>query len=335
MKQPEIDFVVLWVDPNDPAWQEEKAKYHPQTGTDSSVVRYQNWENFRYWFRAVARYAPWVNRIHVVTCGQVPEWLNVNHPKIHLVNHSDYMPSEALPTFNSNAIEMGIHRISGVAELFVLFNDDEFLSAPIEPDFYFCNGIPVDMPGFIKPPCKIPGKAFSSSLFNNSQVLQKYFTKKDILKGKLHHWLNPVYGKTCLRTMRWLYVKKLPGFIMPHLSVPYLKSDFQKVWEKEADILQQTQRHRFRSEADVTHFLFRNWRMCEGAYIPRKSLGKYFSIDGPQSAEAAAKAIRTSRYPEICINEVCTGESFEQAKKIINQAFAETLEDTCEFETKE
>ena len=332
MEHADIDFVVLWVDPNDPQWQAEKNQYTPQAGTDTGVVRYQDWENFRYWFRAVAKYAPWVHRIHLVTCGQVPDWLNVNHPKIHLVKHSDFMPPEVLPTFNSSAIEIGIHGISELAEHFVYFNDDMFITAPIAPDFYFREGIPTDTPGFITPPKKKSGDVFACLLFNNSQILQKYFTRKDILRGKLCSWLNPAYGKTFIRTLRWLFVQDFPGFIMPHLSVPYVKNDFRKVWFREEKALRETQKHRFRSEKDVNHFLFRNWRMCEGAYIPQKSSGKYFSIDGRKSAVAAAKAIRTGRYSEICINDVCTGAVFEEAKRIINEAFEETLGSPCVFE---
>ena len=33
----DIDFVVLWVDGNDPVWQAEKAKYQGQTLDDSNT----------------------------------------------------------------------------------------------------------------------------------------------------------------------------------------------------------------------------------------------------------------------------------------------------------
>ena len=86
----DIDFVVLWVDANDPNWQSERAKYTQGESDDASVIRYQNRDNFKYWFRSVAKYAPWVRKIHLVTCGQTPDWLDINHPNINLVKHSDY-----------------------------------------------------------------------------------------------------------------------------------------------------------------------------------------------------------------------------------------------------
>ncbi len=328
----DIDFVILWVDSNDYTWQKSKASYMPSTDDDGSFVRYQNWDNLRYWFRAVALYAPWVRKIHFVTCGQIPLWLNVENPKLHLVSHNDYMPADALPTFNSSAIEVGIHNIQGLADHFVYFNDDVFLTAPITPEFFFQNGVPCDMPGFLMAPQRVEGNVFSSLLVNNSEIIQKHFTKKQILNKRTFEWLNPAMGKTFLRTLRYIGQKEFPGFVIPHLSVPYLKSDFQKVWEQEAAVLQATQHHRFRNEKDVTHFLIRNWRMCEGTYAPRKSKGKYFSVDGINTAYRAARAIQKRKYPEICINEVCTGEHFEAAKAIINVALATRLDKPCEYE---
>lgn len=328
----DIDFVVLWVDSNDSDWQIEKAKFSPKKSEDVSLIRYQNWDNIKYWFRAVAKYAPWVRQIHFVTCGQLPEWLNIKHPKINWVKHSDYMPADALPTFNSSAIEIGINHIPNLAEHFVFFNDDVFLTAPITPEYFFKNGNPYDMPGFLSPPKKVVGNVFSSLLLNNSNILQKHFSKEQLLKSRIHEWLNPKMGKTFLRTLYHFFSKGFPGFVIPHLSTPYLKSDFDKVWNIESQILSETQRHRFRNEDDVTHLLIRNWRMCEGCYVPKKSKGKYFSVDGEKTARSVAAAIIDRKYPEICINEVCSGDLFEKVKKIINEAFNRTLCDVCEFE---
>ena len=332
MYKSDIDFVILWVDPNDPDWQIEKNKYTPNATDDVQLIRYQSWDNLHYWFRSVAEYAPWVRKIHLVTCGQVPAWLNTEHPKINLVRHADYMPASALPVFNSSAIEAGLHKIPDLAEKFVFFNDDMFLTAPIEEDFYFYNGTPVDMPGWIKPPSQMEEGPFSSLLKNNATVIASYFDKKQVMKNKKASWLNPFYGKTFLRTLRYMNTKEFPGFVMPHLSTPYLKDDFEKVWAKESAVLTATQHHRFRSREDVTHFLIRNWRMCEGAYIPKKSTGKYYSLDGEKKAKAIASAIVTQRYPEICINEVCSGAEFEQVKEIVNEAFRNKFPSKCEFE---
>ena len=72
----DIDFVVLWVDGNDPEWRAEKAKYQGAVTDDSnSVNRFRDWGLMPYWFRAVEKFTPWVHKIHFVTCGHVPEFL--------------------------------------------------------------------------------------------------------------------------------------------------------------------------------------------------------------------------------------------------------------------
>ena len=47
------------------------------------------------------------------------------------------MPAEALPTFNSHAIETSLHHIPGLAEHWLYFNDDFFLGRPIRPEALF------------------------------------------------------------------------------------------------------------------------------------------------------------------------------------------------------
>ena len=105
MKHGAIDFVVTWVDGNDPAWQQEKQKY-TAVNADVRVNRYREWDQLKYWFRAVEKYAPWVNKIHFVTWGHLPEWLDTTNPKLNIVNHKDYIPEEYLPTFSSHTIEL-------------------------------------------------------------------------------------------------------------------------------------------------------------------------------------------------------------------------------------
>ena len=90
----DIDFVVLWVDGNDPEWRAEKAKYQGAvTGDSNSVNRFRDWGLMPYWFRAVEKFTPWVHKIHFVTCGHVPEFLNLDHPKLSHVSHSDFLLS--------------------------------------------------------------------------------------------------------------------------------------------------------------------------------------------------------------------------------------------------
>ena len=82
-----IDFVVTWVDFNDPLW---RKMYTDFTGKEivADANRYRDWGLFKYWFRAVEKYAPWVNNVFLITCGQKPDFLNLDHPKLKFISHS-------------------------------------------------------------------------------------------------------------------------------------------------------------------------------------------------------------------------------------------------------
>ena len=144
-----IDFVITWVDGSDPEWQWEKKKYvTAEQEEDDGVagkIRFADNGLLRYWFRGVEKFAPWINRVFFVTFGHLPNWLNINHPRLTIVRHDEFIPAECLPTFNSSAIALNLHRIPGLAEQFVFFNDDMYLTAPVQPDIFFRNGYPRDM----------------------------------------------------------------------------------------------------------------------------------------------------------------------------------------------
>jgi len=134
-----IDFIVTWVDSNDPAWIESYNYFRP----NKPIVdrgRFRDWNLFKFWFRAVEKYAPWVNKVFLVTNGKFPDWINPNCKKLVLVKHSDYIPEEKLPTFNSNTIELYFNRIKGLSEQKVdkiLNICNEILSTGFQPSNIF------------------------------------------------------------------------------------------------------------------------------------------------------------------------------------------------------
>ena len=138
-----IDVVYTWVDGTDEAWDDaRRARLDGLAGTAltreaSGRARYLDHGELRYSLRSLHLFAPWVRRIHVVTAGQTPDWLDTDHPQINLVDHRDLLPADALPTFNSHAIETALHRIEGLAEHFVYFNDDFLLGRPQRPESFF------------------------------------------------------------------------------------------------------------------------------------------------------------------------------------------------------
>ncbi|MEV8014788.1 stealth conserved region 3 domain-containing protein [Streptomyces sp. NPDC086554] len=138
-----IDAVYTWVDDSDPEWRarREAALGGPDDGSsaDHGAVRFRNRDELRYSLRSLAMYAPWIRHIYLVTAGQTPSWLNADHPDVTVVDHRDLFadPDAALPTFNSHSIESQLHRIEGLSEHFLYFNDDMFLGRPTTPDTFF------------------------------------------------------------------------------------------------------------------------------------------------------------------------------------------------------
>ncbi len=316
----DIDFVITWVDGNDRRWQGEKAKYKGEDHYNINNVRYRDWNLLHYWFRSVERYAPWVRKIHFVTCGQRPEWLNTLHPKLNMVNHSDYMKKEYLPTFSSHPIELNLHRIKGLTEKFVYFNDDIYVNAPVMPEDFFQQGLPCD--SAILSPIKIERYGISNIILNNLRIINDSFDFKRNFKQNFPKWISPKYKTQLLRTLLLLPWRFYLGFYEQHIAYSYLKSSFEEVWQKEEIDLHNICTHKFRDERDVNQWLIRYWQIASGRFIPRNvNIGKLFSLE--KSAQEACNEIKRHKYKLICINDSEKIENFEKVKCMVQEAFKE------------
>ena len=142
-----IDIVLPWLDDNDTAWQKEfleSLEKYPRDEAADSNIHFESWDNLHLWFRAAERFMPWARRIVLITWGHVPEFLDLTNEKLLVVRHRDYLPPMYRPTYNSNVIELNVHRIKDLAENFILFNDDTFPLAPVDENYYFQNDLPCD-----------------------------------------------------------------------------------------------------------------------------------------------------------------------------------------------
>jgi hypothetical protein len=143
-----VDVVYTWVDGDDPAWRERKSRALRDNAWVARVSRhtanpsrFTSRDELRYSLRALHCFAPWVNRIFLVTDDQLPGWLDTDHPGITVVGHRDVFGTTGrLPTFNSHAIESRLHRIPGLSEHFLYLNDDVFLGRPVVPELFFTPG---------------------------------------------------------------------------------------------------------------------------------------------------------------------------------------------------
>lgn len=135
-----VDFVFTYVDQSDPAFAKEvSAHLESAVGRRevTDAARFCSHEELKYALRSVEKFSPWVRKVHVVTNGQVPSWLNTSCEKLNLVFHDQIIDKKYLPTFNSHVIESCLHRIDGLAEHYVYFNDDMMLSRNVRPEYFF------------------------------------------------------------------------------------------------------------------------------------------------------------------------------------------------------
>lgn len=336
----DVDIVVLWVDGSDKDWQRQRYAY--QYGQDQAddffnrqqgEIRYRDWGLMRYWFRGIAKFAPWVRKIHWVTCGQVPEFLDVSSPRLNLVDHRDYIDEACLPTFNSNVIELNLHKLSGLSERFICFNDDMFLMAPTREEDFFYRGLPCDyaVMGMIKT-ARIKD-IFAHFLLNNSGFLNKHVNKRRSLKNNFFKFFNVVYGEKILKNIFMAPFSDFQDFENPHLPQAFLKSSFQKMWDLEPDYMTAVSRHRFRDYEDVTQYLVRNWQLANGLFHPISPRHRGTMVRlSDDTIDYAISQITNPQTAMLCLNDDVDISDFVSMRSKLIAAFESLLPDKCEFE---
>ena len=328
----DIDIVIPWVDGSDPEWQQAYKKYAAiEMGRDNNTeIRYRDWDNMQYLFRGIEKFAPWVRKVHLITTGQKPKWLNLNAPKLNFVRHEDFIPKEFLPTFSVRPIELNLHRIEGLAEHFVYFNDDYFLLRPVQPERFFHNGMPCDMAVLDTLPM---GGPRGHMLMNDVNVVNSHFKKNAVLKANPMKWLNPVYGSQLLRTVALLPFSVFPGFRNHHMPQAFLKSTIQEIWDVEEPLLREVSSHRFRDITDVNQYMFRFWQLMSGKFHPTniaKGTCRYTISD--DSVEKLSAAIKSQKCDILVTADSENVSDYKALVAQINAAFDVILPEKSSFE---
>lgn len=328
----DIDFVITWVDMNDPKWQVKFSQYSnskDNTKNGVSKARFRDNGFLKYWFRGVDKFAPWVRKIHFITDGQKPEWLDVNNPKINLVYHEDFIPVQFLPTYNSAVIERYLHKIPGLIEHFVYFNDDFYIINKVGKERFFQNDLPCDIAVFDYNPS---WSQWYRRIKNNIRIINRHFNKKEVMA--LHHdkWFDKSYGIKA----RWNYILKFyDKFITlrtPHNAQPYLKTTFNEVWAAAEKELTETSSNRFRSLSDYTPELFRTWQICQGNFTPYNTYKDTKMFPLMIRARQAVKAIYRQSYTLVCLNDNVHIRNYDLVINNIKEAFQHILPEKSSFE---
>ncbi len=282
----DVDLVYLWCDGNEPEFKRKRLKaLEKYCGValdkdSSSDYRFVEMNELKYSLRSVEKFAPWVRNIYIVTNEQVPEWLNVNHPQIKIVDHKDIIPARYLPTFNSSAIEVFLPNIAGLSEHFLYANDDMFFWGKVEKDFFFTN----DGAPFVRTSKRITkepkGSLYGTTVYNSYKMVLDKFGKD------VPYWAH-------------------------HGIDSYRKTDYLECISQFSEKFAITAGHTFREETDVQRMIISYYAVAEKGAVIKEYPRKWFESLFPSIHEACyssctikkMKLFRGKDFKLFCIND--------------------------------
>lgn len=326
----DIDIVITWVDGNDPEWLRERAKYvESKVLSDKSTggaERYEDTDLLQYLFRGIEKFVPWVRKIHFVTWGHLPKWLNTSNPKLHIVNHKDFIPAEFLPTYNSATINLNLHRIPDLAEKFIYFNDDMFLLKETPSTIFFKKDLPCDMAvqDVVETYCYHDNYYYT--VVNDLCLTNHICSKRDLKRKHFSKYYNCKYGfKNNIKNFFLSRFSLFTGFVEPHSPAAYLKSSFNKVWDLIGDDFRKACFDKTRTHFTCTENVIRYYQMGTGKFVPinREKYGVYTTM----SQKNLSSIIEKQKFNLLCINY-----SDKNSLEKIRQSFNTILGEKSSFE---
>lgn len=291
-----MDAVITYVNGLDPVWQ---AQYAKTLNVPPITKRYRDWGTFKYLLRGLEKHIPDINKVFLVVSGesQVPEFVNPDRVKI--VCHSDIIPQEYLPTFSSRTIEIFLHKIEGLSERFLYFNDDMFPVADIrEEDFFKGDKIIFGISRHL-----FVNNIYKSAVFNSDRLVRRLLKKGHCL-----------------------------SFVRPqHICTPMLKSESEKLFKaagNEICSLITPLRH----PKNVSQYIYTDYLYFQHKVINRRISNKHIS-PSVHSAAKTAEYITNPVTKLVNINDVeMSAEAYEQFHKVIIDAFEKHFPNKSGFE---
>jgi CDP-glycerol glycerophosphotransferase (TagB/SpsB family) len=301
-----IDVVYTWVDSADPQWEAERQEWANLQNTELDSAdndeRYLDRDELRYSLRSLWLYAPFVRNIFIVTAGHYPRWLDVTHNNIHVIPHSLIFPrAEDLPTFNSHAIEACLHRIPGLAEHFVYFNDDVFLGQETTVNTFFTKG------GLMK-----------SRLSTTASIP----AVRPDMTATPTDWASYNAAAVICRDFAIRFNRKVK-----HVPMPMKRSLLNEIEERYQDLFTTTRAARFRSQSDLAipsmlaHFYGISvakaveWEHVAGEYI--------YADTGRNDFESKLSAITNGSATFFCLNATRYSEIALRRQALLLRKFFE------------
>ncbi|GGJ41666.1 stealth family protein [Streptomyces brasiliensis] len=298
-----IDVVYTWVDGDDPVMAVKRRAHQDVSDNgiaprETGASRYTSHDELRYALRSLEMYAAFVRHVYLVTDSQLPVWLDPRAKGLTVVDHRDILPPDALPVFNSHAIESRLHHIPGLSERYLYFNDDVFINRPVQPEHFFHgNGIAriplsplklgVGAPHPLEPAPNSAGK-------NSREVIRRvhgtYITQKSL-----------------------------------HTPHPQLLSVMREMEALAIEELKRTSYSRFRSTTDVAPAttLHHHWAIATGRAVPADYRFRYIQLGTPDMARRLARLTAGEDIDFFCLNDVDTAPTARAGAQAAIHAFLE------------
>lgn len=301
-----VDIVFTWVDGSDSVWESRRAQYSdaqsesaPTHSSASHESRFTNRDELRYALRSIEAFAPWANHIFIVTDQQAPAWLNVDHPKVTVVDHTEiFADKSVLPVFNSHSIESQLHRIPGLAEHYLYMNDDVLFMRPVEKSMFFhANGIAKFFPATL-PLDWAPVQS------DDLPVVSAAKANRDLI--------NADFGTFVSQRLRHT----------PHAQI---KSLVQGLEDTHPDVFEQTAKNRFRSRDDysIPSALVHWYGYSLGKAVPGRVKYSFADLDSPTLEQDLEKFSARRDLDILCVNETALTSGKEAEVAELAKAFFE------------
>ncbi len=342
MNNSDIDIVVLWVDPQDPEWQNEYNTFASnKIDTSNDKSRFRDFGTLRFVFRSIEMFLPWVRKIHLVTHGHYPEWLDKNNSQINVVSHKEMFKDPTnLPVFNSQAIEMNFLGIEDLAENFIYFNDDTIVFNDVGKDRFFKNELPVDF--LIQ---GLPRKGwFYRKFIRNNLYVDAINNDLDSINSHFSKWKTVFQNPTSFFNREYNLKQNIQNFIfciyptflnfkMYHHPQAYLKSTLQEVYNEFSEKINYTSSSKFRSTGDYNQFIYRYWQLVSGLFYPQYSNDHVtYHITNEKDLQNCIADFSSKAF--ICINDSpkLDGEQYDRAYEQMQRALTSHFPNKSKFE---
>lgn len=227
-----VDMVYLWCDGEEPEFKKRRQMYCGGVKAESineevtGTKRFFDNDELRYSLRSLEKNANWINHVYIVTDRQVPKWLNLDYEKVTIVDHSEIMPQEIIPCFNSTVLEYFIAFIPNLSEFFLYGNDDTFFGNKTIPEDFFVGDNPI---------------VRMRNMKRQNENIDRYSYINMITKST--DFINRFYGKQ--------------EYYVPHHNIDsYRKSIYIDIFYKYQDALTKCMSNKFRNLNDLHRVIF-------------------------------------------------------------------------------